>query len=266
MSGTSPSEEEEAMEIEEAEDDDDEEEEEGDDQSNQNELEAWRQVHEHLTKAVGIAREAVAAKKLQRRFLMEEICGNMMEEGKLTQTSVWKRPVQPKKTAKKSAPKQKETTTKKRKKKAEPKPKRTKKKKKEKAIDEDMEDEEEPKAKKIRLKLKKPAAKRSSPPPVAASASIEYHDNDSQGTTDEDGDESEAEGGTGVNYHRDTGGPMHATEYSGHTWGSGHHNSYMVRKTHTCLDCDCFTLIILTLSFENDIFCGLGQHWLRKEY
>ena len=43
-----------------------------DDLSN-NELESWREVHGLLTKAVLVAREAVAARKAQRRFWLEEI-------------------------------------------------------------------------------------------------------------------------------------------------------------------------------------------------
>ena len=110
--------------IQDGEDDDDDD----DNQSSQNELDAWRQVHSHLTKAVAVAREAVAARKIQRRFWLEEICANLTEEGKLTQSSVWKKPVQPRKTAAKKSAKQKETTPKRRKKKADPKPKKPKKK------------------------------------------------------------------------------------------------------------------------------------------
>jgi hypothetical protein len=229
MSETSSSEEDEVVEIEEEDDDEEEEEDDDDDdQSSQNELGAWRQVHEHLTKAVAIAREAVASKKLQRRFWLEEVCANLTEEGKLTQTSVWKRPVPPKKTAAKKPPKQKEPTAKKRKKKAEPKPKRIKKKKTE-AAEDDVEDDEEPKAKKIRLKLKKPTAK-ASPPPAAAP--VEDHDHESQETSDEDDDESETETGMIMDYQHDTGAAMHASDYAGHSWGSGQqHNSYMVSRT-----------------------------------
>ena len=43
-----------------------------DDLSN-NELESWREVHGLLIKAVLVAREAVAVKKAQRRFWLEEI-------------------------------------------------------------------------------------------------------------------------------------------------------------------------------------------------
>lgn len=55
-------------------------------------LQAWRQVHAHLIRAVTTAREAIAAKKCQRRFWMEEICGNLGEDGMLLPTSVWNRP------------------------------------------------------------------------------------------------------------------------------------------------------------------------------
>lgn len=63
-----------------------------DDDNPQTPIEAWRQVHSHLVRSVAIAREALAAKKAQRRFWMEEICANLTEEGNLTPTSVWKRP------------------------------------------------------------------------------------------------------------------------------------------------------------------------------
>jgi hypothetical protein len=80
-------------------DGDDDEEEEGaileqeEETLHQTPLEAWRQVHAQLLRAVTMAREAVAAKKAQRRFWMEEICANLTEEGSLTSSSVWKRPV-----------------------------------------------------------------------------------------------------------------------------------------------------------------------------
>lgn len=230
MSETSSSLEDEHIVAVEPEDDDDddsiqdgEEEEEDDDdnQSSQNELDAWRQVHSHLTKAVAVAREAVAARKIQRRFWLEEICANLTEEGKLTQSSVWKKPVQPRKTAAKKSAKQKETTPKRRKKKADPKPKKPKKKKKE-----EEGDEEAPK-KKIRLQLKKPATKQT-PPPIDTT-----QQEDSQATSEEEGDGSETETGMNRNLQQDT-HSMQTTDYAGQSarspvqWGSGQHRHYMV--------------------------------------
>lgn len=55
-------------------------------------VEAWKQVHFHLTKAVIVARQSIEAKKRQRRFWLETICNNLTEEGKLAPHSVWKRP------------------------------------------------------------------------------------------------------------------------------------------------------------------------------
>lgn len=55
------------------------------------ELEAWRQVHAHLSKAILVATEAVAVAKAQRRFWCEEIHANLTLEGKLVNTSSWKK-------------------------------------------------------------------------------------------------------------------------------------------------------------------------------
>ena len=43
----------------------------------QTQLQAWKEVHVTLIHAVLVAREAIAAKKLQRRFWLETICGNL---------------------------------------------------------------------------------------------------------------------------------------------------------------------------------------------
>jgi len=67
-----------------------------------NELEAWKEVHDSLTAAVQISLEAVAALKAQHRYWLEEICANLTDEGKLQASSVWLRPVPPKKTKGKS--------------------------------------------------------------------------------------------------------------------------------------------------------------------
>lgn len=56
------------------------------------EIKAWRQVHARLTEAVIVAQEAVTAAKAQRRYWLEEIAANLTSEGKLTTTSVWKKP------------------------------------------------------------------------------------------------------------------------------------------------------------------------------
>jgi len=57
----------------------------------ESELQAWREVHEHLSKAVLVAKEAVAVAKAQRRYWLEEICANLTPEGKLINTSTWKK-------------------------------------------------------------------------------------------------------------------------------------------------------------------------------
>ena len=56
------------------------------------ELEAWREVHQKLTEAVLVGKEAVTAAKAQRRYWLEEIAANLTTDGKLTATSVWKKP------------------------------------------------------------------------------------------------------------------------------------------------------------------------------
>lgn len=55
------------------------------------ELHAWRQVHAHLSKAIAVAQEAVAVAKANRRYWLEEICANVTPEGKLINTSSWKK-------------------------------------------------------------------------------------------------------------------------------------------------------------------------------
>ena len=49
-------------------------------------------MNKRLTEAVIVAKEAVAAAKAQRRYWLEEIAANLTTEGKLTATSVWKKP------------------------------------------------------------------------------------------------------------------------------------------------------------------------------
>lgn len=57
-----------------------------------NDIDTWKQLHKKLLEAVLVAREAVAAQKAQKRFWLEELAANLTEDGKLTATSVWKRP------------------------------------------------------------------------------------------------------------------------------------------------------------------------------
>lgn len=74
----------------------------------ESELEAWREVHRHVTHAVLVAKEAVAVAKAQRRYWMEEICANLTPEGKLTATSVWKKPTETPSPRKKTTAKRKQ--------------------------------------------------------------------------------------------------------------------------------------------------------------
>jgi hypothetical protein len=53
---------------------------------------AWRQVHATLLEAVNRAQLGVQAQRAQRRFWLEEICGNLTDHGKLVVGSVWRRP------------------------------------------------------------------------------------------------------------------------------------------------------------------------------
>ena len=195
----------------------------------QNELDAWRQVHEQLTNAVIIAKEAVAAKKLQRRFWLEEICANLTEEGKLTASSVWTRPVPVKKTVVKRALKPKEPVVKKRKPKAEPKPKKPRKKK---SLGDDDE-EGQPKKKIIRLKLNKEAQEAE---PVEVAADDDQHSQDASETVDDEDEEDEESETheTGV-----ASSLLRAADYaSTPPWGSTPHG-YMVseEKRLLCVKC-----------------------------
>ena len=54
----------------------------------QSQLEAWQEVHASLTRAVLVAREAIASKKLQRRFWLETICGNLAHPSEVKTTSL----------------------------------------------------------------------------------------------------------------------------------------------------------------------------------
>jgi outer membrane biosynthesis protein TonB len=195
-------------------------------------LDAWRQINGHLTSAVLISKEAVAAKKLQRRFWMEEICANVTEEGKLTYKSVWKRPVP----SKKIAAAAKKTVTKKRKK-AEPKSKKmtAKKKKTEKKQEQTNEDSKVVAPKKLTLKLKKPPTEA----PRQEAAAGEEVEQESQDTSDEENhSESEMVSATKAAYQSDS---MHNDREGSHesssygrvpSWGSSQHDNYMV--SHIC--------------------------------
>ncbi len=58
------------------------------DDAQQSQLEAWKEVHASLTKAVLVAREAIASKKLQRRFWLETICANLSHPSKAKSSSL----------------------------------------------------------------------------------------------------------------------------------------------------------------------------------
>ena len=57
--------------VEDVDDNNDEDDGNDNDDESTSELDSWRQVHAQLVQAVSIAREAVAAKELQRRFWLE---------------------------------------------------------------------------------------------------------------------------------------------------------------------------------------------------
>jgi outer membrane biosynthesis protein TonB len=198
-----------------------------------NELNAWRQVHEQLANAVIIAKEAVAAKKLQRRFWLEEICANLTEEGKVTANSVWKRPVPVKKAVVKRSTKPKELVVKKRKPKAEPKPKKPRKKK---SIGDDDE-EGQPKKKKIRLKLNKEAQEAE---PVELAANDDQRSQDASETVDdEDEEDEESETETGNPHETGASSLLRAADYASiPQWGSTPHG-YMVSKGNRWLFAKC---------------------------
>lgn len=56
-------------------------------------VESWRQVHHTLILAVQKAERAVAVQKAQRRYWLEEICGNVKDDGSLVYSSIWNRPI-----------------------------------------------------------------------------------------------------------------------------------------------------------------------------
>eukprot|EP01083_Nonionella_stella_P054278 143334_1 len=52
-------------------------------------LEAWKEAHRHLTLAVIMTKDAIAAEKAKRRYLLEEIYTNVTTDGTLAPTSKW---------------------------------------------------------------------------------------------------------------------------------------------------------------------------------
>ena len=143
------------------------------------EIKSWREAHKLLSHAVLISNEAVDAARAQRRYWMEEICSNLTTAGTLVSTSVWKKPVAPKKVIKKRRKKDEEespnkSTTNKKVKAA---PRRKKK------------DEEKPAKKTLKLKLSA-AADRSLPPALPV---VPNDDNDDEEDDDDGNDDSENE-------------------------------------------------------------------------
>ncbi len=55
----------------------------------QDDLEAWKQVHRHLVLAITMTKDAINAEKVKRRFLLEEIYLNLKTDGTLAPTSKW---------------------------------------------------------------------------------------------------------------------------------------------------------------------------------
>lgn len=210
-------------------------------QGHNNELDAWREVHGLLTNALLVAKEAVGAKKVQRRFWLEEICANLTDGGKLTQNSVWLRPSPPKKTATKRAAKPPTAvppTKKPRKKKStDGTPAaagKTKKLRKRKTNEEDDNDEQSParpKAKKIRLKLSAKTSATAAPKSnssvtssPAAPVDYDHHQQpDNSDTDDDEEDDSDVDAGGSVSHYESGGGSfMRVAEYAqGDTqWGT----------------------------------------------
>ena len=72
------------------------------------EIKSWREAHKLLSHAVLVSNEAVDSIRAQRRYWMEEICSNLTSVGTLASTSVWKKPVAPKKAVKKRRKKDEE--------------------------------------------------------------------------------------------------------------------------------------------------------------
>jgi hypothetical protein len=58
-----------------------------------NALQAWKEIHSSLLRAVQEAQEAVRIQKIQKRYWLEELAFNLTDSGKLVFHSVWKKPV-----------------------------------------------------------------------------------------------------------------------------------------------------------------------------
>lgn len=196
-------------------------------------LDSWKQIHGQLTKAVLISQEAIAAKKLQRRYWMEEICANLTEEGKLTHSSVWKRAVPSKKsTSKKAVTKKRKKTEQKSK---EPKQKKAaaKKKKMEKQEPSSAEESKVVPPKKLTIKLKKP------PKEVAPPQEEESVEQESQVTSDEEKrSESEMDSGKKLTYQDDRRyddrEESHESGFGqGPPWGPRQTDNYMVSSSYS---------------------------------
>ena len=165
-----------------------------------NELEAWREVHTKLLIACELAQEAVDAERMQQRYWMEELAANLTlpeggnaDELQLASTSVWARPVAPKKTISKKKMTQ---LYKKRKGKPESKGKRKasalREKKPKRRDNGDGEEDSSmgaggpPRKLRIKMKNKKPAASPATPPPAPAPAAREEQYEESEEEEDED--------------------------------------------------------------------------------
>eukprot|EP00980_Cylindrotheca_fusiformis_P027819 scaffold22560_cov135-Cylindrotheca_fusiformis.AAC.30 len=198
-------------------------------------LDAWKQVHERLTSAVLISQEAVAAKKLQRRYWMEEICANLTEDGKLTPSSVWKRAAPP---SKKSAAKK---MVSKKRKKAEPKQKKVaaKRKKVEKPPEQKTKETSpaEPK-KKLTIRLKKPPVEPAPPPeeeePVDQDDSQEASDEERNSDAEAD-TERTVSYSSEQQYNDSEGHESPPFGQGGPQWGPRQHDGYMVRRRNLLL-------------------------------
>jgi hypothetical protein len=82
-------------------------------ETSSDDIHAWREIHQRLTEAVLVAKEAVAAARSQRRYWLEEISANLTPEGKLSGTSLWKKAIKAKSSAtgkRKSLPKRSDDT------------------------------------------------------------------------------------------------------------------------------------------------------------
>lgn len=70
----------------------------------------WKEVHSVLTEAVNREKETITSLRAQRRYWLEELGANL-DQGKLTATSVWRKPIALKKGRKKTPGKRKKAQT-----------------------------------------------------------------------------------------------------------------------------------------------------------